>query len=254
MDFALLLFVLLVVSGAIWAVDEIWLVRHRTAAGTPPEKMPWWVEYGRSFFPVILAVFLLRSFLVEPFRIPSGSMIPTLSVGDFILVNKFAYGIRLPVIDRKIIDIGSPQRGDVVVFRYPPEPSTDYIKRVIGLPGDRIGYYDKVLYVNGMPVTQRDAARDVTEDGVPLQRLPEQLGTHRYEVQWMPQRQSPQGEVLVPAGQYFVMGDNRDNSRDSRYWGFVPDQNLVGRAFFIWMSWDSSRFAVNWRRIGSGIP
>jgi signal peptidase I len=253
-DFALLLFVLLVVSGAIWAIDEIWLVRHRTAAGTPPEKMPWWVEYGRSFFPVILAVFLLRSFLVEPFRIPSGSMIPTLSVGDFILVNKFTYGIRLPVIDRKIIDIGSPQRGDVVVFRYPPEPSTDYIKRVIGLPGDRIGYYDKVLYVNGTPVTQRDAARDVTEDGVPLQRLPEQLGTHRYEVQWMPQRQSPQGEVLVPAGQYFVMGDNRDNSRDSRYWGFVPDQNLVGRAFFIWMSWDSSRFAVNWRRIGSSIP
>ena len=254
MDFALLLFVLLLVSGVIWAVDEIWLVRHRTAAGTPPEKMPWWVEYGRSFFPVILAVFLLRSFLVEPFRIPSGSMIPTLAVGDFILVNKFTYGIRLPVIDKKIIDIGSPQRGDVAVFRYPPEPGTDYIKRVVGLPGDRIGYYDKILYVNGEPATQRDAAQNVTEDGVDLLRLPEQLGTHHYDVQWMPQRQSPQGEVLVPAGQYFVMGDNRDNSKDSRYWGFVPDQNLVGKAFFIWMSWDSTRFAVNWRRIGSSIP
>lgn len=254
MDFALLLFVLLVVSGVIWAIDEIWLVRHRSAAGTPPQKMPWWVEYGRSFFPVILAVFLLRSFLVEPFRIPSGSMLPTLHVGDFILVNKFTYGIRLPVIDRKIIDIGSPQRGDVVVFRYPPEPSIDYIKRVVGVPGDRIGYYDKVLHVNGEPVTQRDAAQPVQDGGVEFLRLPEQLGSHHYEVQWIPQRPSPQGEVVVPAGQYFVMGDNRDNSKDSRYWGFVPDQNLVGKAFFIWMSWDGAQFAVNWRRIGSSIP
>jgi signal peptidase I len=253
-DFALLLFVLLVVSGVIWAVDEIWLVRHRTAAGTAPEKMPWWVEYGRSFFPVILAVFLLRSFLVEPFRIPSGSMLPTLEIGDFILVNKFAYGIRLPVINKKVIDLGNPQRGDVVVFRYPPEPSTDYIKRIVGLPGDRIAYYDKVLHVNGEPVTQRDAAQKVTENGLELLRLPEHLGAHQYTVQWMPQRPSPQGEVVVPAGQYFVMGDNRDNSKDSRYWGFVPDQNLVGKAFFIWMSWDAERFAVAWRRIGDHIP
>jgi signal peptidase I len=253
-DFALLLFVLLVVSGLIWAVDEIWLVRHRTAAGTPPDKMPWWVEYGRSFFPVILAVFLLRSFLVEPFRIPSGSMLPTLHVGDFILVNKFTYGIRLPVIDKKVIELGSPQRGDVVVFRYPPEPSTDYIKRVIGVPGDRIGYYDKVLYVNGEPVTQRDAAQPAQDEGVEYLRLPEQLGTHQYTVQWMPQRPSPQGEVVVPPGQYFVMGDNRDNSKDSRYWGFVPDENLVGKAFFVWMSWDGGRFSINWRRIGNSIP
>lgn len=254
MDFALLLFVLLVVSGLIFAVDEIWLARHRTAAGTPPDKMPWWVEYGRSFFPVILAVFLLRSFLVEPFRIPSGSMLPTLHVGDFILVNKFIYGIRLPVIDKKIIDISSPQHGDVVVFRYPPDPSIDYIKRVVGLPGDRIGYYDKVLYVNGEPVTRREAAQTVREDGVEWVRVPEQLGNHAYVVQWMPQRQGPQGEVTVPPGQYFVMGDNRDNSKDSRYWGFVPDRNLVGKAFFIWMSWDADRFAIDWRRIGSSIP
>ncbi|WP_366949797.1 signal peptidase I [Immundisolibacter sp.] len=254
MDFALLLFALLVVSGLIWAVDEIWLARHRTAAGTPPDEMPWWVEYGRSFFPVILAVFLLRSFLVEPFRIPSGSMLPTLHVGDFILVNKFTYGIRLPVIDKKIIDIGSPQRGDVVVFRYPPDPSTDYIKRVVGLPGDRIGYYDKVLYVNGEPVTRREAAQTVREGGTEWVRVPERLGEHAYVVQWMPQRQGPQGEVTVPPGQYFVMGDNRDNSKDSRYWGFVPDRNLVGKAFFIWMSWDADRFAVDWRRIGSAIP
>ena len=254
MDFALLLFVLLVVSGAIFAVDEIWLARHRTAAGATPAKMPWWVEYGRSFFPVILAVFLLRSFLVEPFRIPSGSMLPTLHVGDFILVNKFTYGIRLPVIDKKVVDLGSPQRGDVVVFRYPPEPSTDYIKRVIGVPGDRIGYYDKVLYVNGEPVTQRDAARPAQDEGIDYLRLPEQLGTHRYTVQWMPQRPSPQGEVVVPPGQYFVMGDNRDNSKDSRYWGFVPDQNLIGKAFVIWMNWDSAHFRIDWRRIGSRIP
>lgn len=249
MDFALLLFVLLVVSGLIFAVDEIWLARHRTA-----DKLPWWVEYGRSFFPVILAVFLLRSFLVEPFRIPSGSMLPTLHVGDFILVNKFIYGIRLPVIDKKIIDIGSPQHGDVVVFRYPPDPSIDYIKRVVGLPGDRIGYYDKVLYVNGEPVTRREAAQTVREDGIEWVRVPEQLGNHAYVVQWMPQRQGPQGEVTVPPGQYFVMGDNRDNSKDSRYWGFVPDRNLVGKAFFIWMSWDADRFAIDWRRIGSSIP
>ncbi|MGK2940393.1 MAG: signal peptidase I [Immundisolibacter sp.] len=254
MDFAVLLFGLLLLSGAIWLIDEVWLARHRGSAGAPPAKIPWWVEYGRSFFPVILAVFLLRSFLVEPFRIPSGSMIPTLAIGDFILVNKFAYGIRLPIIDKKIIEIDSPQRGDVMVFRYPPEPSIDYIKRVIGVPGDRIGYYDKVLYVNGEQVTERDAARSVHEEGMELLRLPEHLGTHRYDVQWMPQRPSPQGEVVVPPGQYFVMGDNRDNSKDSRYWGFVPDQNLVGKAFFIWMSWDGDRFAINWRRIGSSIP
>ncbi len=254
MDFALLLFVLLVVSGLIWLVDEIWLARHRTASGGVDAPMPWWVEYGRSFFPVILAVFLLRSFLVEPFRIPSGSMIPTLHVGDFILVNKFTYGIRLPVIDKKVIDIGVPQRGDVVVFRYPPEPSTDYIKRVVGVPGDRIGYYDRVLYVNGEPVTERVKAQALREDGQEVLRVPEQLGEHRYQVQWVPQRSSRQGEVVVPPGTYFVLGDNRDNSKDSRYWGFVPDENLVGKAFFIWMSWDSQRFAVDWRRIGSAIP
>lgn len=254
MNFALLLFVLLVISGLIWLADEIWLARRRTASGGVDVSMPWWVEYGRSFFPVILAVFLLRSFLVEPFRIPSGSMIPTLQVGDFILVNKFIYGIRLPVIDRKIIDVGHPQRGDVVVFRYPPDPSTDYIKRVVGVPGDRIGYYDRVLYVNGKAVTERDRAQVLHEDGQEVLRVPEQLGQHRYQVQWLPQRPSQQGEVVVPAGAYFVLGDNRDNSRDSRYWGFVPDENLVGKAFFIWMSWDADRFAIDWRRIGSLIP
>ncbi len=254
MNFALLLFVLLVVSGLIWLVDEIWLARHRTAGGGVDAPMPWWVEYGRSFFPVILAVFLLRSFLVEPFRIPSGSMIPTLHVGDFILVNKFTYGVRLPVIDKKIIELGSPQRGDVVVFRYPPEPSTDYIKRVVGVPGDRIGYYDRVLYVNGEAVTEPDEDQALREDGQEVLRVPEQLDQHSYQVQWLPQRPSRQGEVVVPPGAYFVLGDNRDNSRDSRYWGFVPDENLVGKAFFIWMSWDGARFAVDWRRIGSVIP
>lgn len=259
MDFAALMFAGIVITGGVWGLD-VWLLRARRAAAAAaapgaarPAKEPVLIEYCRTFFPVILAVFLLRSFLVEPFRIPSGSMIPTLRVGDFILVNKFVYGVRLPILDAKVVPLGSPQRGDVVVFRYPPDPAVDYIKRVVGVPGDRIGYFDKVLYVNGSAVTRADSAQLSGDGGVQRALLDEQLDGHRYHVQWMVGAPTVEGEVTVPPGAYFVMGDNRDNSKDSRYWGFVPDANLVGKAFLVWMSWDTQALRVEWRRIGDLI-
>ena len=220
-------------------------------------KEPLLVEYARSFFPIILIVLLLRSFLMEPFRIPSGSMMPTLLVGDFILVNKYTYGIRLPVVNKKIIDMNAPQRGDVVVFRYPKDPSLDYIKRVVGLPGDRIGYVQKQVYVNGKPVEQ-EAKGNYTGLGAGLSmsgaelRI-ERLGGAAHDILIVPNQASIEGEVKVPAGHYFVMGDNRDNSNDSRFWGFVPEENLVGKAFMIWMSWDSANGGVGWNRIGMHV-
>lgn len=220
-------------------------------------KEPILVEYARSFFPIILVVLLLRSFLMEPFRIPSGSMMPTLLVGDFILVNKYTYGIRLPVVDKKIIEIGEPRRGDIVVFRYPKDRSVDYIKRVIGLPGDRIGYFQKQLYVNGKPVEQQSKG-SYTGVGAGLSMTGadwrvEQLDSLAHDILVVPNQPSIEGEVQVPAGHYFVMGDNRDNSNDSRFWGFVPEQNLVGKAFMIWMSWDSANGGIGWNRIGTQV-
>ncbi len=220
-------------------------------------KEPLLVEYARSFFPIILIVLILRSFLMEPFRIPSGSMMPTLLVGDFILVNKYTYGIRLPVVNKKIVEMGAPQRGDVVVFRYPKDPSVDYIKRVVGLPGDRIGYMQKQVYVNGQPVAQEfrnsytGVGAGLSMSGAEL-RL-ERLGDATHDILIVPNQPSIEGEVQVPAGHYFVMGDNRDNSNDSRFWGFVPEQNLVGKAFLIWMNWDSANGGVGWSRIGSQV-
>jgi signal peptidase I len=250
-NFALILFCLLLVSGAIWVADVLVFSKQRAAE----DKDPWWVEYGASFFPVILLVFVLRSFIVEPFKIPSGSMIPTLLVGDFILVNKFTYGIRLPVINKKIIDVGQPQRGDVMVFRYPEDPSLDYIKRVVGIPGDKVAYQNKRLTINGQPVETRRI-----DDYLQTERLkyskqfiekPEGI-EHRTlndddapgfisDATQFPHRQdclyNNAGVICtVPAGHYFMMGDNRDNSRDSRFWGFVPEENIVGKAFFIWLN------------------
>jgi signal peptidase I len=279
-NFALFLFILLVVTGLVWGVEGITLRRRREAAAAqalarldselsqePDDKrvrvreeqrarllkQPWWVEYSVSFFPVILIVFLLRSFLVEPFKIPSSSMVPTLLVGDFILVNKYAYGIRLPVVNKKVIDIGEPQRGDVMVFRYPEDPSLDYIKRVVGLPGDRLEYRNKRLTINGhlVPVRQVDdyLSRErmqfsrryierldgveheiLLEDDAPAAVLPSRAaaGNCTYNMNGL--------ACTVPPGHYFVMGDNRDNSSDSRVWGFVPDENIVGKAFFIWLN------------------
>jgi signal peptidase I len=257
-NFALILFILLVGTGLVWLLDWAWLGRRR-AAGAPE---PWWIEYPKSFFPVILIVFVLRSFLVEPFKIPSGSMIPTLVVGDFILVNKFAYGIRLPVINRKVVDIGRPARGDVMVFRYPEDPSLDYIKRVVGLPGDRVSYMNKKLAINGVEIPRKALPDYLHRERIHYsKRLLEKLGETEHAIlieddapaSIPPMTDFPfrenclynsEGVVCtVPPGHYYMMGDNRDSSADSRVWGFVPDRNIVGRAFFIWFNFSElSRF------------
>jgi signal peptidase I len=240
-------------------------------------QVPIWRELGASFFPVILIVFVVRSFLVEPFRIPSGSMIPTLLVGDFILVNKFAYGVRLPVANKKIFSVGDPQRGDVMVFRYPVDESLDYIKRVIGVPGDTVSYRNKQLTINGEAVTQvQDGAFEYLEqeanfsgaqlEVARLSRFKETLGTHTHatlnetakptlhlgSVQSFPNKEQCRYDqegftCTVPAGHYFMMGDNRDRSSDSRYWGFVPENHIVGKAFLIWLNWSDIK------RIGTRI-
>jgi len=268
-DFPTIMVLLVFISGAIWAIDAAVLARRRrmplpsnggaeggTDAPAQAMQAPRIVEYARSFFPVFLVVLLVRSFVAEPFRIPSGSMMPTLLIGDFILVNKYDYGIRLPVLDRKIIDIGKPKRGDVVVFRYPLDPSTPFIKRVIGLPGDTVDYHGKKLYINGKEMPQEAAGLYVgTGSGANMtgaELRHERLDTLTHDILIEPGVPTVEGTVVVPKGEYFVMGDNRDNSRDSRYWGFVPDRLLIGRAFAIWMSWDWGH-ALHWRRIGSAI-
>ena len=273
-DFETIMVVATIITGVVWAIDiKVWKPkREETAAdlektyqgGDKEEvveqarKEPILVEYARSFFPVILIVLILRSFLVEPFRIPSGSMIPTLKVGDFILVNKFSYGIRLPVLDAKVIGIGEPERGDVVVFRFPKDPSIDYIKRVIGLPGDRIAYRNKSVYINGerVPVNKLGPYTE-TKDGLPIpgaNRMNEQISKEvNHEILIESMRPAFNGEWIVPENHYFVMGDNRDNSNDSRFWGFVPEKNLVGEAFMIWMNWNFEDGGIEWSRIGNSI-
>lgn len=253
-DFASILFVLTVATGLLWALDRFWLEAKRKAAATAnhsePAKANWLVDFGRQFFPVIIAVFLLRSFLVEPFRIPSGSMIPTLRVGDFILVNRFAYGLRCPIGDCKLLALKEPKRGDVVVFRYPVDPKMDFIKRVVGLPGDTIRYEGKALTVNGQPAAQQPIGR--FGDRLDIE-LSENLSGVSHSILNNAERPSQDFEFTVPAGQYFMMGDNRDGSSDSRFWGTVPEAYLKGRAFFVWMSWDSNAMRPVWSRIGNGI-
>jgi len=266
MDFALIMFVLLLLTGGIWLLDRFALAEKR--AGGVEE--PWWVEYAKSFFPVILIVFCIRSFLVEPFKIPSGSMIPTLQVGDFILVNKFTYGLRLPIINRKIVQLNDPQRGDVMVFHYPENPSVDYIKRVVGMPGDVVEYSHKRLTINGVDQAQQsDGDYNYVESGlnfVHTEQYIETLGERKHNLLVNPDMPDVHlGSVAefkgrencvynqdvmrctVPQGHYFMMGDNRDNSRDSRYWGFVPDNQIVGKAFFVWMNFSDLK------RIGLSI-
>lgn len=258
-DFALILVVATFVSGAIWLYDHYVLLPQRKQATPEGEDVsePVVVEYAKAFFPVLLIVLLLRSFLVEPFRIPSGSMMPTLLDGDFILVNKYAYGVRLPVLDTKVIGVGEPQRGDVVVFRYPKNPSIDYIKRVVGLPGDVITYRNKMIYVNGKSIEQA-LKGSYSGEGTALSMtgaavLEEKLGETMHEILVRKEHPGRHGEFRVPQGHYFVMGDNRDNSNDSRFWGTVPEGNLVGKAFMIWMNWDDVDNTVRWGRIGSTI-
>lgn len=293
MNFALILFLLLVVTFAAWLADRFVFQRRRLRAADAAvaeferdaaarlrasagesavaiererlrathEKQPLWLEYTAGLFPVIAVVFLLRSFVAEPFKIPSESMLPTLFVGDLILVNKYSYGVRLPVVNTKVLDVGSPRRGDVMVFRFPQDPSVDYIKRVIGLPGDKISYENKRLAINGMEVPLAPAGE--FEDRRRLAIYPqysEKIGDIAHKVLTELDKPSDIQPVLrfphfdqcrylsrgvtctVPPGHYFVMGDNRENSLDSRFWGFVPDRNIVGRAFFIWMNFgDLSR-------------
>ena len=260
MDFALILVVLTAVTGVIWALDAALFSRARVtaAAGGKVVKEPIVVEYAKSFFPVLLLVLVIRSFLFEPFRIPSGSMEPTLLTGDFIFVNKFAYGLRLPVLNTKIVEIGEPERGDVIVFRLPTDPSVNYVKRVVGLPGDVVNYDpgNKRIAINGEsvpiePVGPYDGSPDI-EVGR------EQLGKHNHRVLLTRgARPSPGGDYEVPAGHYFVMGDHRDNSQDGRYLqevGFVPEGNVVGRATGVWMNWRwPSQGGPQWNRIGEGI-
>jgi signal peptidase I len=252
-DFSFFLVVATFVTGIIWGIYAL-MQRYKLADPAAPD--PILVEYAKSFFPVVLVVLLLRSFLVEPFRIPSGSMMPTLLIGDFILVNKFTYGLRLPVLNTKILENGAPERGDIVVFRFPKDPTVDYIKRVIGLPGDRIGYYRKQIYVNGNPMKQTSlglyagGSQGAGMEGESL--FNEELGEVQHDILMRAGEPSArEGEFIVPAGHYFVMGDNRDNSNDSRFWGAVPEANLVGRAFFIWMSWDSGKPGIAFNRIGT---
>jgi len=242
-----------VVTGVIWG--GYLLMLKSTGAAFNEENEPWLVEYARSFFPIVLIVLVLRSFLAEPFRIPSGSMMPTLLVGDFILVNKFTYGIRLPVINKKVLALNEPKRGDIVVFRYPKDPSVDYIKRVIGLPGDKIVYDNKKLYVNDKPVEQVSLGRyegfGQGRDMTGAEHLLENLTGVEHSILVRNDALSAEGVYVVPEGNYFVMGDNRDNSNDSRYWGTVPEENLVGKAFFIWMSWDWQHKGIGFDRIGT---
>ncbi|MEH6437781.1 signal peptidase I [Massilia sp. DD77] len=290
-NFALILFVAMVITGIIWCLDVFYLAKQRrrkadaalaeydartaklVADGIKVDsngsrhaieqgilRQPTWIEYSGSFFPVIALVFVLRSFLWEPFKIPSSSMVPTLLVGDFILVNKYTYGIRLPIINKKIIQINDPQRGDVMVFKYPKDMSQDYIKRVVGVPGDKITYENKRLTVNGKPV-EYTPLDDYLDDQHPVyhkqlvEKLPGKDGetAHRIlntenrptldlgNVENFPHRAAcdysyDKFTCIVPEGNYLMLGDNRDNSQDSRYWGFVPDKNIVGKAIVVWMN------------------
>ena len=285
-NFALILFVLMVITGIIWFLDVFYLARQRRAAADQALaafdarnnkltadgikvdntsrhaieaallRQPTWIEYSGSFFPVIALVFFLRSFLYEPFKIPSTSMVPTLLVGDLILVNKFTYGIRLPVLNKKIIEVGDPQRGDVMVFKYPKDMSQDYIKRVIGVPGDKITYENKRLTVNGQAVDYTPMDDYLEDESLKydkqfMEKLPNvphrilvrdgKRAVDLATVDNFPNREAcvyayEKFTCTVPEGNYFMMGDNRDNSADSRYWGFVPNQNIVGKAFFVWMN------------------
>ncbi|MGB5291068.1 MAG: signal peptidase I [Lysobacterales bacterium] len=262
-DFALVLVVLTSLSGIIWLVDSLLFKQRRmdrsVQTSIEPPREPVMVEYARSLFPVLLIVLVFRSFLFEPFKIPSGSMIPTLLVGDFIVVNKFSYGIRLPVLNKKIIDIGEPKRGDVVVFRYPKDPSVNFIKRAVGLPGDTIVYRDKRLFINGEEVKEKAAGRfgsdnvKCTTPAVDASLFWEELGDANHNILIHDRSGARNGQWVVPEGHYFMMGDNRDRSNDSREWGFVPEENVLGRAVGIWLNFDFEKGCADFSRVGNGI-
>lgn len=252
-NFEYILFYLIIGCGVIALFDQLFLAKKRKQANKT--KLPIIIDYARSFFPVLLIVFLIRSFLYEPFRIPSGSLMPTLLPGDFILVNKFDYGVYIPVIHKKIANVGQPMRGDIMVFHWPPKPSALFIKRVIGVPGDHISYVNKVLTINGHHITQEfdKYTTDTDESGNTfdvVMKLENLLGVKHYIYQVPDKTSFDFNDIVVPEHMYFAMGDNRDNSADSRFWGFVPEENIVGKAVVTWMSWDKDKFNVRWDRLG----
>lgn len=258
MDFPAILGIATMVCGMIWTVDSCFFKQKRLAKAaqsllTEPYKEPKLVEYARSFFPVLLIVFLVRSFIAEPFRIPTGSMKPTLLEGDFILVNKFVYGVRLPFFGTKVLKLHEPKNGDVLVFRYPNDPTVDFIKRVIGVPGDKISYRDKTIYLNGEPLTQKyimqTADIDTSGHAWQVKHFRENLPNHPHSIYVHPGVAIPMEEITVPEGMFFVMGDNRDNSEDSRVWGFVPEKLILGKAFFVWLSFNSLTNDIRWKRM-----
>jgi len=262
-DFSLLLVALTGLTGLVWLIDSLFLKRRRMDRAVQKSierpREPIIIEYSRSLFPVLLIVLIFRSFLFEPFKIPSGSMIPTLLVGDFIVVNKFAYGLRLPVTHNKVVSLGEPERGDVVVFRYPVDTRVNFIKRLVGVPGDTISYRDKQLFVNGEKVvteTLGHYSSSTVKCATPRSdaiRLTETLGTVSHDILIHEGSGSRDGQWQVPEGHYFVMGDNRDRSNDSREWGFVPDENLMGRAVGIWLNFDYTKGCGDLSRVGDGI-
>jgi signal peptidase I len=262
-DFALVLVVLTLFAGLVWLIDSLAFRQRRLDRAVRldkgPAREPVMVEYARSLFPVLLIVLVFRSFLFEPFKIPSGSMIPTLLIGDFIVVNKYAYGLRLPVLNKKILEVGEPQRGDVMVFRYPVDPSVNFIKRVIGLPGDSIVYRNKQLFINGDPVQLDSNGRfgsDQIKCTTPSRdaiRYTEGLEGASHNILIHENLGSRNGQWVVPEGHYFAMGDNRDRSNDSREWGFVPEANLLGRAVGTWLNFDLDKGCADWSRVGKRI-
>lgn len=252
-NFSLYLVISTIITGIIWGGYVLYLKITKSDNLKQPE--PFLVETAHSFFPILLTVLILRSFIAEPFRIPSGSMMPTLLIGDFILVNKFTYGIYLPVLHTKIITMNKPERGDIIVFRFPKTPEIDYIKRVVGLPGDKVTYHNKQLMINGKLAKQvslgqyHGIGRGSNMTGA--EHVVETLTGREHTILLKQEYSSIEGVFVVPEGRYFVMGDNRDSSNDSRYWGTVPEQNLVGKAFFIWMNWDWQHKGIGFDRIGT---
>ncbi|MCK4607957.1 MAG: signal peptidase I [Gammaproteobacteria bacterium] len=253
-DFPLILTLLVLISGVIALLDIIFWAKKRNKK----QKKPIVIEYSRSFFPILLIVLVIRSFLIQPYRVPTGSLEPTILPGDFIAVSQFAYGLRLPVLNYKIVKIGEPKRGDIALFRWPENPSIIFIKRVVGVPGDHIVYRNKILKINGVIARQKliGNALDVEPDSlpVPVQKKMENLLGVKHSIFVQNQGGDLKTvDTIVPKGFYFMMGDNRDASDDSRYWGFVPEQNLVGKAFVTWMSWNSEGHSIRWHRIGKTI-
>jgi len=253
-DFPLVLTSLTIISGLIALIDILFFASKRKKT---KKKQPLVFEYSRSFFPILLVVLIIRSFIVQPYRVPTGSLVPTILPGDFIAVNQFAYGLRLPVLNNKIVSIGEPKRGDIVLFRWPLDPSVIFVKRVIGIPGDHIVYKNKTLTINGIEAKQQFLDKDLSvnsNDKIPavvFRKTENLLGINHQIFVRKVGGQNQYFDIIVPEGQYFMMGDNRDDSDDSRYWGFVPESNLIGKAFLVWMSFDSQNHCIKWNRIGN---